>query len=48
MKLRPVTYQLNAKDIDLFVAGNNPAVKNKIEQTDYSAPTAIQQTGFIA
>ena len=48
MKLRPITYQLKSKELDLFLAANNERVKKNIELMDYSAAATIQQSGFIA
>ena len=48
MMLRPVTYQLKAKDLDLFLAGNNDKLIKNISQLDYSVASVQQQSGFIA
>jgi hypothetical protein len=49
MKLRPVQYQLKAKDLDLFLRKNMSEESKKfIEQTDYSQAESIVRSGFIA
>jgi hypothetical protein len=48
MKLRPVTYQFNAQELDLFLAGNNAEQQKHVREIDYSAASQIKDSGFIA
>jgi hypothetical protein len=47
MKLRPVTYQLKAKELDVFLSGGDPTQKNMIGERDYTIATTLQHSGFI-
>jgi len=49
LKLKPVQYQLKAKDLDLFLRKNMSEESKKcIEKTDYSQAESIVRSGFIA
>jgi hypothetical protein len=49
MRLKPVQYQLKAKDLDIFLRKDMPEASKKfIEQTDYSQAESLIRTGFLA
>ena len=49
MKLRPVQYQLKAKELDVFLRRNmSDEAKKSIELTNYSQAESLIRTGFIA